>query len=276
MGRVEERWPSEESQRTLPLPTPPSSGHQARVSQQLGPEEGREKEVLFSCPGSSLTKWILPTPPFYFFLFLTLFCKRYRVDVGAPGLLLLSEDCPSSWMLFVSTHVLHSHLRWSKTTLQFLLCTPQGFTGHGQSVLLIRSREKAPKTFTVSKTISFLWEWQVCSYSIPPHKWEPYDHEARESAASLRCSLSTKHLSNLCMGKASSANVRPVHGLGYCQNRCGPFCRSQHSCQISLLFCPFFPPPGFCILRIYFLSQPFLKVYFPLCGILPVLVPNED
>lgn len=181
-------------------------------------------------------------------------------------------------MLFVSTHALHSHSHPSKTTLQFLLCTPQGFTGHGQSVLLLHSREKAPKTFTVSKTISFLWEWQVCSYSIPPHKWEPYDHKARESAASLHCSLSTKHLSNLCMGKASPVNVRPVHGLGYCQNRCGPFCRSQHSCQISLSFCPAFPP-GFCTLRIYFPSQPFLKVYFSRCGILPVLpvlVPNED
>lgn len=167
-------------------------------------------------------------------------------------------------MLFVSAHALHSHLHWSKTTLQFLLCTVRAFTSHSQSVLLIHSRQKAPKTFTVRKTIPFLWEWQVCSYSIPPNKWEPYDHKARESAASLHCSLSTKHLSNLCMGKASSVNVRPVHSLGLRQNRCGPFCRSQHSCQISLLFYPFFP--GFCTLRIYFPSRPFRNVYFSLCG----------
>lgn len=74
-------------------------------------------------------------------------------------------------------------------------------------------KRKIPQDF-YSKTISFLCEWQVCSYSIPPNKWEPYDHKARESVASLHCSPSTIHPSNLCMGKASSVNVRPVHSLG--------------------------------------------------------------
>lgn len=60
-------------------------------------------------------------------------------------------------------------------------------------------------------------------------------------------------------------NVGPVHGLGQCQNRCGSFCRSQHSCQVSLIFRSFFSP-GFYNLCIYFPSQPFLKVYFSLRG----------
>lgn len=174
------------------------------------------------------------------------------------GLFLLTEDCPSSWMIFVSTHALDSHLHWSKTTLQFLSCTVQAFTSHSQRVLLIHSSKNTPKTFTVSKMISFLWEWHVCRYSIPPNKWKPYEHEAKKSVASFHCTLSTKYPSNLSMGKVSSVVVRPVHGLGYCQYRCGPFCRSLNSCQISLLLCPFFP--GFCTLHLYFPSQTFLKV----------------
>lgn len=221
---------------------------------------------------SSHTHLLLPS----FFLFLTLRCVRYGVDVRVPGLILLREECPDSWVLFAPTHALHSHLHWSWTTLQFLLCTVRAFTGHGQHVLLIRPRKRAPKIFTVSKTISFLREWQVCSYSIPPNKWEPYDHKARESTASLHCSFSTKHLSNLCMGKDSSVNVRPVHYLGYCQNRCGPFV-GPNTVVKPLLFCPFFP---------WFLYFAYLFAFtdFP-SGVLsslwillfpPVLVPNQD
>lgn len=152
----------------------------------------------------------------------------------------------------------------------------RAFTGHGQCVLLLRPRKKAPKTFTVSKTISFLREWQVCSYSIPPNKWEPYDHKARESAASLHCSFSTKHLSNLCMGKDSSVNVRPVRYLGYCQNRCGPFV-GPNTVVKPLLFCPFFP--WFLYLAYLFAFTDFPSSVLSSPWILlvpPVLVPHQD
>lgn len=170
-----------------------------------------EKGLIFM-PRIFLNKWILPTYSSYFFLFLTLLCERYGEDVRAPGLFLFSEDsqqlnvicvhtCPSftlalkqNHLAVLAVHFARFHRSWPKRPSHTF-------------------KRKIPQDF-YSKTISFLCEWQVCSYSIPPNKWEPYDHKARESAASLHCSPSTKHPSNLCMGKAASVNVRPVHGLG--------------------------------------------------------------
>lgn len=190
-------------------------------------------------------------------LFLTPFWWNYGVDIRASGCFFSLKTAPAAeWYLCPHMPLIHTCTEAKPPCSSCCaLCKLSQVTAR---VLLIHSSKNTPKTFTVSKMISFLWEWHVCRYSIPPNKWKPYEHEAKKSVASFHCTLSTKHPSNLSMGKASSVVVGPVHGLGYCQYRCGPFCRSLNSCQISLLLCPFFP--GFCTLHLYFPSQTFLKV----------------
>lgn len=127
-------------------------------------------------------------------------------------------------------------------------------------------KERSPKTFTVSKMISFLCEWQVCSYSIPPNKCKPYDHKMRENAAILYTA-------------AFPSNTSPIFAWGklllWMSDLIATWDTARTDVALfagpnivvkSLLFCPFFP--DFWILHIYFPSQAFLEAYFSTCGFL--------
>lgn len=225
--------------------------------QQPGPEKGWLKAVLFPCP-ESLIKWKFPiisvSDPIV---------TKLWSGCQSTGLFLLTEDCSSSWMIFVSTHALHSHLHWSKTILQYLLCTVQGFTSHNQSVLLIDSNEKAPKTFTVRRSLS-------CESGMSA---DIQFHPVNGNHMNIR-----QRKVQIVFTAPFPPNTSPIFAWGKLLLELSDLSMAWDSASTDVA--PFVGPrtvvkslfysvcffPGFCTLHMYFPSQTFLEVWFSLCG----------
>lgn len=138
-------------------------------------------------------------------------------------------------------------------------------------------KERSPKTFTVSKMISFLCEWQACSYSIPPNKCKPYDHKVRENAAIVYTAAFPPNTSPIfAWGKLLLWMSDGFATWDAARTDVAPFAGPNIVVK-SLLFLSFFP---------WFLNFAYLfsftdfpgsvLLYLWILFILPVLASNQD